>query len=205
MLNTIAAITDRVFQQLEGGWMSDDTRLSYRLVRDKVLAVRADMIKEMMGIGSLPDSLYQRCCIELSCQELCGSGVYRKVGAIPSMADIGGKEIRFLGTVEGKSFERRKTAGRRYELHQPFATVNPSYRITGTEVEVTDIPLGLETVVAEVILIDPALCPPCKKDDELVLPFPALLIDKLEVRALKELEQIWLMPRDKRNDASPSK
>lgn len=207
-MRTLAAMTDSVFQQLEGGWMSDDTRLSYDLVRDKILRVRAELIGKVFAsrIGILPDSLYQRCCIELTCIEQCSSGLYRLSGKVPGLLGlIGDRSIRFVGTVEGKSFERRRTSGKRYELYQPLATINTSYRITGDDIELYDAPLGLGIAVVEAILADPSTCPPCVDDDQLIVPLPADMLDAVEVQSLKELEQLWLMPRDKRNDSSPSK
>lgn len=206
-MRSLAALTDSVFQQLEGGVSSDDSRLNLDLVRDKVLRVYAELLGDMYRqyIGTLPDDLYRRCCIQLYCVEQCGSGLYRLTGNIPAVVSIlGNRGLRFVGTVDGKPFEQRKTSGVRYEQYQPYAITNPSYRIISDKIELLDAPMGLDTIVVEGIFIDPASCPDCKGDEEVFLGGTDLQ-NKIEVKALKELQQIWMMRKiDIRNDAVPN-
>lgn len=206
-MNSLAAITDRVFQQLEGGFVSDDSRLNIDLVRDKVLSVWAKAIERKYGswVGALPDQLYQRCCIELECAEICGSGLARLSGVIPKLFGmLGSKNLRFVGTVDGTAYERRKSSGKRFELYQPFAQVRPSYRIIGDNIELHDAPMGLGVIVVEGVFIDPAMCPPCREDDQIFLPLPDIH-DDIEIKVMQELQQIWMMRKvDTRNDAKPN-
>jgi len=208
-MRSLAALTDSVYQQLEGGFATDDSRLNYDLVRDKVLRVSWEQIAKYYGkwIGQLPDVLYQRCCIDLACHEVCGSGVYRKTGGLPGMMGlINGKEIRFVGTVEGRPFERVKSRGKRWEMYQPFAgKTSPSYRIVGEEIEVIDAPLGLEVIEVEGIFTDPTKCKLCLTDDKFVLPLSGELLNSVEIQVMKELQQVWMQRMiDKRNDATPN-
>ena len=206
-MNTLAAITDRVFQQLEGGISSDDSRLNIDLIRDKVLSIYASLVTKIYAsyIGMLPDGLYQRCCIEIACTDLCGSGAKRLMGKIPKlMQTIGTKNLRFVGTAEGIPYERKKNAGPRYELYQKYAVKRPSYRMIGEDIELFDTPMGLEVIVVEGIFVDPSTCPPCVPDDELILPMPDLHA-QIEVQAMKDLQQVWMQRRiDVRNDAKPN-
>lgn len=206
-MNTLAAITDRIFQQLEGGISSDDSRLNVDLIRDKVLSVYGSLIAKLYAsyIGTLPDGLYQRCCVDIACTDLCSSGVSRLQGTIPKlMQTVGNKNIRFIGTVDGTPYERRKSAGIRYELFQKHSVTRPSYRMIGDVIELFDTPMGLEVIVVEGIFIDPSTCPPCVPDDQLVLPMPDLHA-QIEVQVMKDLQQVWMQRRiDMRNDAKPN-
>lgn len=203
-MNSLAAITDRVWQQVEGGIASDDSRLNYDLVRDKVLSVWAKAIERRYSqyIGALPDELYQRCCIELACAEICGSGLARLSGTIPNLfGTLGNKNLRFVGTVDGVAYERRKSSGLDYTQFQPFAQKRPTYRITGSTIELNNAPMGLGLIVVEGIFIDPAQCPPCKTDEEIFLPLPDIH-DDIEIKVMQELQQTWLLRKvDTRNDA----
>lgn len=209
MIRSLAAMTDSVIQQMEGGFSTDDSRLNYDLVRDKILRVSWEQIAKYYGkwVGQLPDVLYQRCCIDLACQEVCGSGVYRKTGQLPGMMGlVNGREIRFVGTVQGKPFERTTRRGKRWELYQPFSgKASPSYRIVGETLEVIDAPLGLEVVEVEGIFTDPTACKLCVEDDQFILPLSGELLNTVEVQVMKELAQVWMQRTiDKANNATPN-
>lgn len=209
MTRSLAAMTDSVYTQMEGGWVTDDSRLPRDLVRDKVLKISWEAIGKHFAsrIGRLPSVLYQQCCIDVSCENICDSPATRLVGTLPGiMGMLGDRSLRYVGTVEGRSFSPTTTRIP-YENYQPFAgKPTPSYRITGNSIEVINAPMGLGRIMIEGIFADPTVCDLCLTDEQYIIPLPPELLDGVEVQALKELTQWWkqFARVDKRNDSVPN-
>jgi hypothetical protein len=185
----------------------DDARLNKRLVRDKVLVARANILSKYLSkqLGSIDGSYYNQCCFEVSCQPVCpGAPVTVLRGTIPAvLGQLGKRAIKYLGTVDGKTpFERRDESYTDMKSYVPMGCggKDPYYNLTGAKVDVFDPPTDNTTnLMIRAVFADPFACG-CPEDDIFV---PADHIDEIEQQIKIDLSTFLMQRRiDKMNNAN---
>lgn len=97
MWDNLEYIASRVQKKVEGGIVTDDSRIDLDVVKDHVHEARAELLGLMKKtMLQLPSVYYQRIsCLEVKCEEIVcdgfGSGVYQHYIEIPSIIGAWGK------------------------------------------------------------------------------------------------------------------
>jgi hypothetical protein len=108
--DSLHAISSRIWEEIQGGWIYDDERINLKLIRDKVNVARAKIMGEHFRKRLYVDtSYYQQCCLDVLCEQVCKSPHKEFIVKLPQLiGTVGRKNIKFLGTVDRKvSFENR--------------------------------------------------------------------------------------------------
>ena len=68
---SLEAVTSRLMNDLIAVY--DDTRLNRKIVRDKVLVARANVLSKYLrqNLGSIAGQYYNQCCFEVNCEPVC--------------------------------------------------------------------------------------------------------------------------------------
>ena len=202
---SLDAVTSRLMNDLEQVY--DDARLNKRLVRDKVLVARANILSKYLArqLGSIDGSYYNQCCFTVSCQPVCpGAPVTVLRGKIPAiLGQLGKRAIKYLGTADGKTpFERRDESYTEMESYVPNSCgkTDPYYNLIGDKVDVFDPPTTNTTILMiRAVFADPYACG-CPGDDIFV---PADHIDEIEQQIKIDLSTFLLQRRiDKMNNSN---
>ena len=201
---SLEAVTSRLMNDLIAVY--DDTRLNRRMVRDKVLVSRANVLSKYLrqNIGNIPGQYYNQCCFSVECQPVCaGAPVTVIRGKIPSLlAQLGKRALKYLGTADGKyAFEWRDEAYTDYEDYSMFGSrKNPYFVLIGSTVEVYDLPtINTENLLIRGIFSDPYACG-CVEDEIFV---PADHIDEIEQQIKVDLSTFLIQRRiDKMNNTN---
>lgn len=205
---SIDAVVSRIWHEIEGEFVFDDSRVNTDIVRDKVLVERAKMLRQLYFRASsgIPSIYYQDCCFEIRCQAICGplSKEYRATipGLISGLAD---KAIKYIGSVDGAT---------------PFDYVNTitpvhSYTLTGNknkptsyttinynELRFQNLPRGMTKGRIVGIFSNPFECD-CIEGDKNIFIGADMLSD-LEKSVKLELQGFVLGRKiDKRNNTAP--
>lgn len=212
--NSINAIASRIFNEIEGGWIYDNSRINIRMLEDKVHATRAKLLGERYGkkIGAIPGQYYALCCIDFVCVDACDnpeSGVKILRATIPPLiGSIGRKAIRYIGTVDRKtSFEWRSSyEANDYTSFLPFASTrkDPYVLITGDKADLYNPPTyNLKKAVIIGIFGDPTACGDCEDKDKRY-NIPEDHISDIEKYVKADIAGLLLQRRvDKINNANP--
>jgi hypothetical protein len=203
---SLEAVTSRIWHELEGGWIYDDSRFHREIVRDKVLTARADLLAEYFAKGGvIHPQHYSECCFDIECRNVCDSPIQEQT--IPAPPIIGGllafRSIKYLGSADRRiPFEQR----------QSFQDVGGSYLLSGTppkrpyfvhlqnRFHLYDVPAGMTTVRLVAIFANPLECN-CSESDIFV---PVDYLDKIEKKVKLDLSGFLLQRKiDKRNNAVP--
>ena len=201
---SLQAVTSRILNDLEGEY--DDTRINNKLLRDKVLVARASVIMKNYAQypGTLPGQLYNKCCFEVACEPICpGAPVTVVRGKIPSvLSSLGRHAIRYLGSVDGVSFEWKASASKQRKSYVFIGDKKekPYFVLTGDHVEVYNRPTdNMSKFIIYGVFSDPTACE-CK-DDEIFVPED--MIDQIEQQVKYDLASFLLQRRmDKMNNTN---
>lgn len=205
---SIKATVSRIWNEIEGGWIYDDSRLNRTLVRDKVLVIRAELLGQLFKttLGQMPLIYYQSCCFDIHCEPFCaGSPLTVWRGKIPSTIGMGGKAaIRYLGTVDfQQAFEQRFVVSANkgdYSLFGTYSQPQPYYLLEGNQVTVYDAPAGVTKLVVQLVAANPFECPECEEENVYV---PADHLQEIEKRVKLDLSGFLIQRKiDKRNNTN---
>lgn len=108
--DSLDAISSRIWEEIQGGWIYDDERVNLKLIRDKVHVARAKVVGEAFRKSLyLQSSFYQECCLDVTCERVCDSPHKEYRVELPQLiGSVGKKNIKYLGTVDRKiAFENR--------------------------------------------------------------------------------------------------
>lgn len=195
------AVVSRIWNELDGGWLFDDSRLSPILIRDKVLVERAKMLNDLYlsWAGPLPMQYYNECCLDIECLPVCDSPVSSEVAMLPSQI-ISSNGIRYIGSPDySRSFSRSQTITQKQEsyLLAPAKKKDATYILGQDKITFFDLPAGITKVLVVALWADPLACK-CK-DDQIFIP--AEKISDLEKAVKLELSGFLLQRKvDKRNN-----
>jgi len=202
---SLEAVTSRLMNDLAKVY--DDSRLNKKIVRDKVLVARANILSKYLraNMGSIPGQYYNQCCFEVNCEPVCpGAPVTVIRGKIPSLlAQLGKRAVKYLGTVDSLyPFEWRDEVSTNFKSYVDFgcSRKNPWFTLIGNKVEVFDLPtVNTQMLMIRGVFSDPTACG-CQEEDIFV---PADHIDEIEQQIKIELSQFLLqMKLDKMNNAN---
>jgi hypothetical protein len=190
--------------------VTDDSRLKKELVEDMVLDVRALLAKEVFTANkSLGDEWYQDYTgIEvLSKKPEMPNGVKEEHPDIYSnlpvlQSDIGFRNIRYLGTVDGrKNFTRVSYSGFLSTNGRLVTSNEPFYTVTGHTVIYKNLPnIGIKYVRLIGVLYDPREA--INFDEEKDFPMPDAQSHKCELIVIKQLSSTLGVQPDIVNDAA---
>lgn len=195
------AVVSRIWNELDGGWLFDDSRLSPILIRDKVLVERAKLINDMFMSwpGPLPMQYFNECCLEIECKQVCDSPVSSEVAMLPSQI-ITHRGIRYVGSPDYmKPFSKAQSFAQNDEnyLLAPAKKKDPTYIEGQDKLTFFDLPVGTNKILVIALWSDPLACG-CK-DDQIFIPSEK--ISELEKMVKLELSGFLLQRKvDKRNN-----
>jgi hypothetical protein len=202
---SLSAVVSRLMNDLL--FVHDDTRLNRRMVQDKVLVARANILSKYLRqqMGKIPGQYYNRCCFEVQCEPVCpGAPINVIRGKIPALlGQLGKRALMYLGTVDGKtSFEWRDEPTTEMVSYAKFGcdSKNPYFVLVGQKAEVYDLPT-VDTKMLMVIGVfeDPFACG-CPEDDIFI---PADHIDEVEQHVKMDLATFLIQRRlDKINNTN---
>ena len=202
---SLEAVTSRLMNDLIAVY--DDTRLNRKIVRDKVLVARANVLSKYLrqNLGSIAGQYYNQCCFEVNCEPVCpGAPVTVIRGKIPELlAQLGRRALKYLGTVDGKHpFEWRDESSTEFVSYAQFGCdrKNPYFVLTGQKADVYDLPtIDTKMLMVKGVFADPFACG-CPEDDVFV---PADHIDEIEQQIKVDLSTFLIQRRiDKMNNAN---
>jgi len=125
MFWTIKSTVDRIWLEIEGGWIYDNSRLNRDVIRDKVLTARSAFLAKYLRttLGSIEGQYFNKCCVDFYCEEDC-PGSENKVwkADLPQVISDGAlRSIRFLGSNDLEtSFQYRADMFKEEESFLPF-------------------------------------------------------------------------------------
>jgi hypothetical protein len=190
--------------------ITDDSRLKKELVEDMVLDVRALLAKEVFTASKfLGDEWYQTCeGIEvLSKKPVMPNGVIEEhpelYSVLPALqSDIGFRNIRYLGTVDGRNnFTRLSFSGFICSGGRLVTDNEPFYTITTNTAMYKNLPnIGQKYIRLIGVLHDPREALNFTEDSD--FPMPNAQTHKCELIVIKQLASTLGVQPDIINDAA---
>lgn len=206
---SLKAVTSSIWNDMEGGLGTDDTRINQRMVRDRVLKKRANLLGRLLSryIGNIPGGYFNTCCLPLSCEEVCPGSKERvwRVQLPPLVGQLGKRSVRYLGTVDGKqSFEwldEPPTDNRASYVPFDITANQPSYVVYGTTAELFNKPTRTLKMLRFVgVIADPFFCNKC--EDDIMIPIDH--ISDIEKEVKLDLANFLVQRKvDKMNNNNP--
>lgn len=208
--DSLHAISSRIWEEIQGGWIFDDERVNVKLIRDLIHVYRANIIESLAQTKlSLSTAFYQECCVEIECREACsGAPVKEEYIKLPSLIGTGAHSIKYLGTVDRKiSFERRESFSD-YTASFPFKKTSKSpyfVLVNNNEAIIKNKPTASASKLIVLGLFSNPLA--CKGNCDLESPYPVPstdVIKTIEEMVLKRLAAFMIQRRvDKQHNANP--
>jgi len=202
---SLDAVTSRLMNDLVVVY--DDSRLNKRLVRDKILVARSNILSKYLvrSIGNIDGSYFNTCCFEVQCEPVCkGAPITVLRGKIPAvLGQLGKRGIKYLGTVDGKTpFERRDEAYSEMESYVPVGCGKKDayYNLVGNKASVYNTPTdNTSMLMITAVFADPLACG-CEEEEVFV---PADHIDEIEQQIKIDLSTFLMQRRiDKMNNVN---
>ena len=202
---SLEAVTSRLMNDLIAVY--DDTRLNRKMVRDKILVARANILSKYLRqhLGSIPGQYYNQCCFDVKCEPVCAGAPINVIrGKIPALlGQLGKRSLKYLGTIDGKSpFEWRDEASTEFESYAQFGCdkKNPYFVLVGQKAEVYDLPtVDTKILMVRGVFEDPFVCG-CPEDEIFV---PADHIDEIEQHIKVDLATYLIQRKiDKMNNTN---
>jgi len=210
MGKSLKKIVFTIRNQFSSFAITDDSRLKKELVEDMVLDVRALLAKEVFTSNKfLGDEWYQTCeGIEIvSKKPEMPNGVIEEhpdiYSALPQLqSDIGFKNIRYLGTVDGRNnFTRLSYAGFISSNGRLVTDNDPFYTVSGHMVMYKNLPnIGQKYIKLIGVLYDPREALNFNEDQD--FPMPDAQVHKCELIVIKQLASTLGVQPDIVNDAA---
>lgn len=206
--DSLFAISSRIWEEVQGGWIYDDERINLKLIQDKVHVARAKLMGEFFRKRLYIDtSYYQECCLDIKCENVCDSPHKEYVVELPQLiGTVGRKNIKFLGTVDRNiSFENRDTFDD-YTSSVPFSgKPQPFFVRVGNKAVLNNLPTpNIKKLLFVALLSNPLDCNECKLDTPYPVPGGEFLAD-IEKLVMSDLAGLLLQRRvDKIHNANPN-
>ena len=203
---SLAATVSRIWNEIEGGYIYDDSRLNPTLIRGKVLVERAKLLTTlyMSYPFAIPDLYYQRCCFDIVCKQVCDSPMVETVATIPNIIGaLGARSIKYVGGADGKSpYERTNGFGNTGSYSIFAKKKKASYHILGHNTAIFEnLPEGVKKGMIIGLFADPFACE-CLEDENSIY-IPADHVSDIEKAVKLELSGFLLQRKiDKRNNAN---
>lgn len=207
MFDSLHAISSRIWEEVQGGWIYDDERINLKLIQDKIHVARAKLMGEYFRKKLYIDSsYYQECCITIDCDAVCDSPYTEYVAELPQLiGTVGRRNIKYLGTVDRKiSFENRDTFDD-FASAVPFNGGKQPYFVrVGNKAIIKNLPTpNIKKVLLVALLSNPLECDDCKLDSAYPVPGGEFISD-IEKLVMSELAALLLQRRvDKYHNANP--
>lgn len=201
--NTLQTVIDQVLFEIEGGFIIDESLSNPDFIRDIVLNERAALISELYIYSSIPKIYMQRCCINLSCESVCGSKITEWQSKIPSMfGSLDNAGFHYVGPPDySQNFEYKRSLG----LTGSYSIVKnkkPFYSIVnGNTMVVKNKPDGLKRILIEGVFADPFSCECLDNASTIIVPGDK--VAELTKRVMFKLSGFMIQKKlDKRNDTA---
>jgi len=205
--DSLHAISSRIWEEIQGGWIYDDERINIKLIKDKVHVARAKVIGEYFRKRIYIDtSYYQQCCLDVICQSVCDSPHKEYVVKLPQLiGTVGRRNIKFLGTVDRQlSFENKDTFID-YTTSIPFSgDASPYFTRVDNFAILNNLPTpNPKKLLLVALLSDPLDCGDCDEDSPYPIPGGEFLSD-IERQVMMDLSGFLVQRRiDKVHNANP--
>ncbi len=205
---SLSAVVSRVWNELNTGYTTDDSRFNTSIIQDEILAVRAKLIAERFKIEPIPAIYNQRCCVDLACRPVCNSPVSEWTADIPDLlGTLGIKGLSYVGSPDGdkkieyKPYQVVNTKNSSYLPYPKNKVDNPFFTVVGNELTVFNKPTGLTKLMLIGVFANPYHCN-CDIEGEMIIP--ADHITDLVKGVIFSLSGYILDKKlDKRNDTNP--
>ena len=205
--DSLNAISSRIWEEVQGGWIYDDERVNVKMIRDLVQVTRAEYIEQLaMSKMSIPAAFYQECCVDVKCGSVCeGSPVTEEYVDLPSLLGMS-KPIKYLGTADRKlSFDKRETV-EDFVSSLPFVSKPSPYYflVDNNKAIIKNKPIAsLKKMIVVGLFADPLSCKECDLDSPYPVPSAGIL-NAIEQNVLKRLAGFMIQRRiDKVHNANP--
>lgn len=204
---SIDAVVSRIWNEIEGGYVIDDSRINIELVKDKVWVARANLLNEMYFSRNIavPSMYYQECCFDIECVSVCSPFVKELEATIPALANGSAeKAIKFVGSDDLKMYfgytqSIMQTAN--YTLVNA-GRMNPTFTVLNmNRLRFKNVPPGMKKGRINAVFSNPFACKCEDATSDIVIGSD--MLQKLEATVKLELGNFILNRKiDKRNNTS---
>ena len=205
--DSLHAIASRIWEEIMGGWIVDDSRFNLHLIEDKIHVARAKILGEKLkGKFYIDSSYYQECCIDVICRKVCDSPHSEYVVELPQMiSSVGRKNIKYLGTVDRKISFSNRDSFEDFSSTLPFSgKPSPFFVRVDNFAVLGNLPTpNPKKLIVIGLFSNPLECKECTKDGPYPLPGGDMLED-IHRRVMMDLSQFLVQRRiDKVHNANP--
>jgi hypothetical protein len=209
--DSLHAISSRIWEEIQGGWIYDDERINLKLIRDKIHVARAKLLGEYMRKAlAVNSAFYQQCCVDVKCEKLCAdapNAATELVVEIPALiGSVNHRGVKYLGTIDRKvSFERRDSF-EDFTSHIPFSGPPSPYYVLldNNKAIIKNAPTpNPKKMIVVALFNDPLACDECTIDGPYPVPGGEMIKD-IEQMVMMDLSNFLLRRKiDKQHNANP--
>lgn len=212
MAKSLSKIVYSIIEQCSHRVVSDDSRLDFEFIADKVHDVRLLLLKEDWAAKrKVDDGFFKRsCCFEIKCGSPNCEGnklsdiEYHYV-SLPKISTAVNGTIRYAGTVmdnQSESFEISILSNSQWKVRgaNPYIPKKPiGTLINNSTLVLENIPEGMKYICVDAVWENPIIN--CETDNNADYPIPGDLIHKLEIVTIQHVLSANLVGADVINNA----
>jgi hypothetical protein len=210
--DSLHAISSRIWEEVQGGWIFDDERVNLKLIRDKIHVARAKILGETLRQNLFINSaFYQTCCVDVECELPCEGAPIEStelVAKLPALiGSVNHRGVKYLGTVDRTTSFERRNSFEDFTQSLPFSGCPaPFYVITdNNKAIIRNSPTpDLKKLIVVALFTDPLACNVCSIDDPYPVPGGEVIKD-IEGMVMMDLSNFLVRRKiDKQHNANPN-